>query len=83
MLVRPDAGLRQILSEADKASQRISPEDAFALLGRDDVLFVDVRDSRERAQGYIPGSFHAPRGFLEFIALPEGLIESWPAKSTF
>ena len=33
---------------------------------------MDVRESHERAQGFIPGSIHAPRGFLEFIADPEG-----------
>jgi rhodanese-related sulfurtransferase len=36
------------------------------------VVFVDVREGHERAQGYIPGSIHAPRGFLEFIAHPDG-----------
>lgn len=76
MLAKFQVGLRQILLEADSASQRISPEEAFPMLQREDVLFVDVRESHERAEGYIPGSFHAPRGFLEFIALPQGLMYS-------
>ena len=36
------------------------------------VLFVDVRDVRElQRDGTIPGSFHAPRGMLEFWVDPE------------
>jgi rhodanese-related sulfurtransferase len=46
---------------------------AQALLGRDDVLFVDLREPAERAaEGLIPGAFHAPRGVLEFWADPSG-----------
>ena len=33
--------------------------------------FVDIRDVRERKNGFIPGSIHAPRGMLEFWADPE------------
>ena len=40
--------------------QAVSARDAGALL-------VDVRDVREiRREGKIPGSYHAPRGMLEF-----------------
>jgi rhodanese-related sulfurtransferase len=46
---------------------------AQALLGRGDVLFVDVREPAElAAHGLIPGAFHAPRGVLEFWADPGG-----------
>lgn len=64
--------LRQLLQEAGAASDAIGTEDALKLLGNDEVVFVDVREGHERAQGYIPGSIHAPRGFLEFIAHPNG-----------
>lgn len=64
--------LRQLLQEAGAASDAIGAEDALKLLGNDAVLFVDVREGHERAKGYIPGSIHAPRGFLEFIAHPDG-----------
>ena len=31
------------------------------------VVIVDVRDVREHYRtGFIPGSFHAPRGMIEF-----------------
>jgi rhodanese-related sulfurtransferase len=47
--------------------------EAQALAGRDDVLFVDLREPAElAAEGLIPGAFHAPRGVLEFWADPSG-----------
>jgi rhodanese-related sulfurtransferase len=49
----------------------IAVHDAVELHGGD-VVFVDVRESDERAKGTIPDSIHAPRGFLEFIADPAG-----------
>ena len=37
-----------------------------------DVIFIDIRDIRERQKlGFIPGSFHAPRGMLEFWVDPD------------
>jgi len=65
-------GLREMLIEATAATETIGPQEALELLGREDVVFVDVRESHERAQGFIPDSIHAARGFLEFIAHPEG-----------
>ena len=64
-------GFRQLLKEAGAVVESLPAPDALALLGRDDVVFLDVRESHERAQGFIPGSVHAPRGFLEFIADPD------------
>ena len=44
-----------------------SLDEARALHGRDDVVFVDVRDVRElEREGVIPGAVHAARGLLEF-----------------
>ncbi len=40
--------------------------------GRDDVVFVDIRDVRELDRdGMIAGAVHAPRGMLEFWVDPE------------
>ena len=36
------------------------------------VVIVDIRDIRERQRGgFIPGSFHAPRGMIEFWIDPD------------
>lgn len=65
-------GFKDMLAEANATVDVASVHDAKALLGDGDVVFVDVREGEERARGTIPGSVHAPRGFLEFIADPEG-----------
>ncbi|MBI2157283.1 MAG: rhodanese-like domain-containing protein, partial [Candidatus Rokubacteria bacterium] len=50
----------------------ISLEEARARHGRDDVVFVDLRDVRElEREGMIPGAFHCPRGMLEFWIDPD------------
>ncbi|WP_223428681.1 rhodanese-like domain-containing protein [Tateyamaria pelophila] len=37
-----------------------------------DIMIVDTRDVRERQRsGHIPGSFHAPRGMIEFWVDPD------------
>ena len=60
-------GVAQMLAEANQAIKTLTLDEAQALLGRDDVLFVDLRDPRELArEGRIPGAFHCPRGMLEF-----------------
>lgn len=47
----------------------ISTAEAAELLGRDDVLFVDVRDAEEVASsGKILGALNVFRGMLEFRA---------------
>jgi rhodanese-related sulfurtransferase len=54
--------------EAAKAQiEEIPAEEAVKLVGRDDVVLVDIRDIRELGRdGKVPGAFHAPRGMLEF-----------------
>ena len=50
----------------------VGTAEGIALHGQPDVLFVDLRDVRERERsGFIPGSFHCPRGMLEFWVDPE------------
>lgn len=65
-------GFKDMLAEANATIDVVSVQDAMKMIGRDDVVFIDVREGQERAQGAIPTSVHAPRGFLEFIADPEG-----------
>ncbi len=65
-------GFKQLLAEANAAVDTLSADAAIGLMDDADVVFVDVREAGERAQGFIPGSVHAARGFLEVIAHPEG-----------
>jgi rhodanese-related sulfurtransferase len=58
---------QDLVDEAMRLVTTHSVEQALALHGRDDVVFVDVRDVRElEREGVIPGAVHAPRGMLEF-----------------
>lgn len=64
--------VKSMVDEATEAITTYSVEDAIALHGREDVMFIDIRDVRElERDGVIPGAFHAPRGMLEFWACPE------------
>ena len=61
----------EMVAEANAAVGTLEVAEAKQLVGRDDVLFVDVREGGELAvQGKIPGAVHAPRGMLEFYADP-------------
>jgi len=61
-----------MLAQANAEIETISVAEARQFVGRDDVVFVDVREAAERAaSGGISNSVHAARGFLEFHADPE------------
>ena len=63
--------VQTMLAEADAAVPRISPEEAKQLVGRSDVLFLDVREPAEVAtSGKVPGALAVPRGLVEFRADP-------------
>lgn len=65
-------GYKQLLAEADAVVSTIDVTEAAALHGSNDVVFVDLRDPRERErEGTIPGAFSCPRGLLEFWIDPE------------
>jgi len=50
----------------------IETADMQTMLDDPNVVVVDIRDVRERQRsGYIPGSFHAPRGMIEFWVDPD------------
>jgi len=64
-------GVKQLVADANKEIESVSIEQAKALHGGDDVVFVDLRDIRELwRDGTIPGAVHAPRGMLEFWVDP-------------
>jgi rhodanese-related sulfurtransferase len=63
MDVAVPANMRQGLVQEAIARRgwAVSAEDALALVGRDDVLLVDLREKGERERhGGIPGALHAP-----------------------
>lgn len=60
-------GVKQLVDQAKSEIEEISAEDALGLVEDDSVIIVDIRDIRElKRDGKIPGSFHCPRGMLEF-----------------
>ena len=65
-------GYKALVAEADAVVPAIEVAEARSLIGKDDVVFVDLRDPRElEREGRMPGAFHCPRGMLEFWIDPE------------
>ena len=64
--------VKSMVAEAKTKIDEIDAKDAIKLFNDENVIFIDIRDIRERQKlGFIPGSFHAPRGMLEFWIDPE------------
>jgi rhodanese-related sulfurtransferase len=64
--------VEELVAEANRDIRILSVAEALEMHGRDDVLFIDVRDVRELAEtGRIPGARHVPRGLLEFWIDPK------------
>jgi rhodanese-related sulfurtransferase len=60
-----------LVAAAEREIEGLAAADAIGLLGRENVVFVDIRDIRElNRDGRIPGAFHCPRGMLEFWVDP-------------
>lgn len=65
-------GYKALLEAAEAEIETLTVEQANALLGDDNVQFVDIRDVRElQREGKIPNAFHATRGMLEFWVDPD------------
>ncbi len=65
-------GYKAMLAEANARIETLTAPQAVMLHGRDDVVFVDLRDPRElEREGKMPGAVHCPRGMLEFWIDPE------------
>lgn len=59
--------LQEMLDEAAAAITSVPAAEAVSWQGREDVVFVDIRDPRElEREGTIPGAFRCTRGMLEF-----------------
>jgi rhodanese-related sulfurtransferase len=64
--------VKSMVAEAKSKINEIDAKDAIKFFNDENVIFIDIRDIRERQKlGFIPGSFHAPRGMLEFWIDPE------------
>ena len=65
-------GFKELVAEAEKQIECLTVNQALELHGRDDIVFVDLRDVRELwHDGKIAGARHVPRGMLEFWIDPE------------
>jgi rhodanese-related sulfurtransferase len=61
-----------MVAKARAQVEEIETVDLIAMLDDPNVVIVDIRDPRERERsGFIPGSFHAPRGMIEFWIDPD------------
>ncbi len=61
-----------MVAAARKRIEEIETPDLIGMLDDPNVVIVDIRDVRERQRGgFIPGSFHAPRGMIEFWVDPD------------
>ncbi|MEO0486430.1 MAG: rhodanese-like domain-containing protein [Pseudomonadota bacterium] len=62
----------EMVAKARARIEEVETPDLIARLGDPDLVVVDIRDVRERQRsGFIPGSFHAPRGMIEFWVDPD------------
>ena len=72
-------GLAQ--DEIARRGWALSASEAIALVGRPDVVFIDLRENAERARhGVIPGSLHAPYPDLRANIAPGGMLHELAAE---
>ncbi len=64
-------GVAQMVANARSAIEEIDAKDMLDMIDNGAVVIVDIRDIRERQRGFIPNSFHCPRGMVEFWVDPE------------
>ena len=58
---------QQLVEEANKTIETLSPEDVKSLMEKNEITLIDVRDIRELwRDGTIENSKHIPRGMIEF-----------------
>lgn len=64
--------IKELVVAANEEITTYTLDEASDLAGRDDVVFVDIRDVRELTRdGMIEGALHAPRGMIEFWVDPD------------
>ena len=66
------SSVKEMLTEANAVVPRLNPAEVREMIGKGNVLIVDVRDATELAAGgKLKGAVNASRGMLEFRADPE------------
>ncbi|KJS12263.1 MAG: sulfurtransferase [Hoeflea sp. BRH_c9] len=71
-MVKAITPVADLVAQARARIEEIETVDALAMVDDPDVVIVDLRDIRERQRsGFIPGSFHCPRGMVEFWVDPQ------------
>jgi glyoxylase-like metal-dependent hydrolase (beta-lactamase superfamily II)/rhodanese-related sulfurtransferase len=82
MDVAVPANMRQGLAQQEIAARglALSPAEAMKMLGRTDVVLIDLREKSEREKhGVIPGSLHAPYPQLRETIAPGGMLHELAA----
>lgn len=70
-MTTPTTGYARLVEQAEAEIVTLTVEEAMGARSAG-ALFVDLRDVREfKRDGKIPGSYHVPRGMLEFWVDPE------------
>ena len=65
-------GVAELVAAAKSKITEVSTRQLLDRFGDENLVIVDIRDVRERQRsGFIPGSFHAPRGMIEFWVDPK------------
>ena len=63
--------VKDLLAAANATVPKLQPNHVREMIGRPDVVFVDVRDTPEVQQtGKVKGALHIQRGMIEFRADP-------------
>lgn len=71
-MVKVITPVADLVARARARIEEIETVDAIAMVDDPEVVIVDLRDVRERQRsGFIPGSFHCPRGMAEFWVDPQ------------
>ena len=66
------SSVREMLAEASAAVPRLNPAEVRDMIGKENILIVDVRDAPELASGgKLKGAVNVSRGMLEFRADPD------------
>lgn len=69
--MRLKKGYKQLVEEAEAEVTTVSVAELLEMQDDPNVVVIDLRDVRERQEGYIPNSKHVPRGMLEFWVDPD------------